>query len=105
MKEEFKPGIAYPLPVPDSVDKKLVLYGMTISTGETSWANEILESFDTHWCIPIMPEIPKPKTQEELDSDYTFNLARALSFAVNSTGDRLGMIRTALIQTINYARK
>lgn len=106
--EEFKPGIAYPLPVPFVAaysQKHRVLHGYLDSIGNTCWFERADASGDdTHWTL--LPEIPKPKSQEEIDQawiDAEFvRISKSAPSGLGWTGDD---VINALKAGINYARK
>lgn len=73
---QYKPCVAYPLPVPEVVlkmrqSKSQLYHGKINSNGHTEWGN-IKTMSDTHWCFVELPKIeaaPEPKYRSLLPGE------------------------------------
>lgn len=93
--EQFKPGIAYSLPLPAEFKGGSQIRYAAFRDGDEEWTVE-LSRIDTHWCI--MPEIPKPKSQADLDSEWISSRVSTVVFGQD-------VAARMLQEAINYARK
>jgi hypothetical protein len=97
---EFKPGVANDMPVPDSIEGGFSnpRVRCLCENGEWHSWDQRKELGYTHWCL--LPEIPKPKSQAELDEERISAIGKDFW----ASPRRIDNLVIALKTAITYAR-
>lgn len=98
-------GRAYELPLPPEIFKRRdrgrvsVSYGGSVGDDRCGavWSHE-KRTGDTHWCFFKNPEVPKPRTQDEKDSDWLKDALERWKITESEA------TRGILLEAIRYAR-